>query len=639
MIPPASERTAAGQGPSWAARCPSSRFFWPAVWVGFAILAWYSLFLLPYHFPPQQLVASDSVNMGFNNRVATLAALGLVALAIVLSALSGRGHGDLLSALPEIHLELDRPERVSLSRRSLLLVLSLYVGAALFLYSTLPHLEEYGEAGYFLHRISLILQYHLVPYKDIEFGYGPALIYLPVWFSRLGQVVGLSLPTCYIVCYSLLSAIGVWLLYFVVNSLEVPLRHRRQMFFLLSLFLFNISMGMQYLLIRFLLPYALYIALHETLPAWVESGPFYFRAKAWFMSFLASLLALSVSPEVGLVFIVCQSAGCLFRMQRAGIAYLPCCIATLTALPATLLLLSSNYLATVFMFARGGANFPLVPSPFVLLFMILVFFTIPLGIHEIRKSPLDSRSPLLLVLCLHPLLAMPAALGRSDAGHILLNGLGVFILSFALMTCRSALPRRSFSLVMILIFGVAAQFSSFWLYEDYLRPVVDTLSGRPHTQEIRSDLVEDLRIKPMTRIATPLGSDRSTENALRNSGLYFPQYFPDSFNIATEAQVSRQIADLEGVTILLIPIEYLQFRTPQEIDGLWLTPGFRKQIETQKQLVMQKALLYPVDFKIIHKPYLPDLELAKYILSHYRPLRASQGYALMVRKREGQFIN
>lgn len=597
------------------------------------LLAGFALFRLPYWFPPQQIVISTATNMGFNNRVVVMSVIGLIALLVFVRGRTVSASGELLSALP---LATD-PSGISLHipmhKNLLVIVLAAYLGSAMMLFWTLPVLDGYGEAGYFLHRISLILQYGLTPYRDIEFGYGPALIYLPVWFAKLGQPLGLSLSACYLGCYALLCCVGVWLLFFVVDSVEIPVRRRVQLFCLMALAFFNISLGMQYLLIRFILPFALFIALHRQLPRLLGSESWIRRISPWGLCTLAGLAAFSVSPEVGLVYVFCQSAGFVFRMVRGDSAYFPCLLATLVTFPICLAVFTPGYLATVFMFAKGGANFPLVPSLFALFFLGTLFFIIPIAFSELRSHPEDPRSPLLLLLTLHPLLALPAALGRSDPGHLMVNGVGAFILTFALLAQRSPRHLRTFMVAMLVIFGGAAQMSSFWLYADYLKPVLATLRGRSRPAEIPSPVVSILGLERFSRIATPLGVDRATEVLLRTKGLYLPQYYPDPFNIGAPVHVARQILDLEKADSLLIPVEFLQFRSPQEIDDLWLNPGFRRQVEGQEEDLMRRVLLYPVVYRITRKPYLADLELAKHILAHYRPIGVGAGYAVMVPKR------
>lgn len=357
---------------------------------------------------------------------------------------------------------------------------------------------------------------------------------------------------------------------------------------------------------------------------------------AWCLCALAAFTALSVSPEVGLVYVICQSAGFLFRLARHEAGYLPCLLSTLATVPICWIALTPGYLATLFMFAKGGANFPLVPSMFVILFLGALFYTIPIAFGELRNHPRDPQSPLLLVLALHPLLTLPAALGRSDAGHIMLNGVGVFLLTFALLSRRSLWATRFFTIAVLVVFGAASQFSSFWLYAGYLKPAFAALAGRARPQEEASSALNVLKLDRLSGIATPLGVDRSTEDQLRAKGLFVSLYYPDTFDMGTPEHVEKQILGFKNVNYLLIPMEFLQFRSSQEIDSLWFNDTFRRQLEEPQQTLMRQVLLFPVAYKIKRKPYLPDLELAKYILSHYKPLRAGAGYALMVRKETGE---
>src|SRR5204863_2064070 len=100
-------------------------------------------------------------------------------------------------------------------------------------------------------------------YRDFEFTYGPLLIYLPAWASQVLQPLGISAAGAYSLTWIVAYASGVPLLAWCVNRLALTRVQRNVTFVAIGVAAsFNESVGMNGLLLRFLMPAVALLALH-----------------------------------------------------------------------------------------------------------------------------------------------------------------------------------------------------------------------------------------------------------------------------------------------------------------------------------------------------------------------------------------
>jgi hypothetical protein len=161
--------------------------------------------------------------------------------------------------------------------------------------------------NYFLLRIDR-LSLGQEPYKDFEYAYGILLIYLPKIITDL-----FHFPTSvagYYISLTILNTLGIYFLYYVINSFNVAARKKAIIFFSIGLACIPISLGMNYTLVRFITPIASIMVLSRIIGTIREC----FCQNCIFIAFAAvatSLLNFIISIEVGLA-VLLSISGYLF---------------------------------------------------------------------------------------------------------------------------------------------------------------------------------------------------------------------------------------------------------------------------------------------------------------------------------------
>jgi hypothetical protein len=174
-----------------------------------------AFFRLPFAFPVSPSVSASYV-FQFNNRVAVLVFLvGATVFAVYFRGLSLR--------------PATRDSRVSLASASCAVVLCVVLGAIYYWLSIPDGLQ--GEVPYFYGRLAQLAAGKTI-YRDFEFAYGPLWLYLPYW---TGKLFHLTLIHGYILFWLADWAVGIWLLYRLVNAIDIPSPYRTPIFFLFVL--------------------------------------------------------------------------------------------------------------------------------------------------------------------------------------------------------------------------------------------------------------------------------------------------------------------------------------------------------------------------------------------------------------------
>jgi hypothetical protein len=148
----------------------------------FAAIIYLAVFRLPFLFPPSRRIVSPSYAFGFNNAVAILSMVALLAVATVYCLLRGR---DVCRPLIQFDDDIgtQRP-----SSWLFFAMAAIYAGLTLTCYGYAQRAASARltwESRHFLHRIKLMEVYGLRPYVDFQAEYGPALMYPPVYLHRI----------------------------------------------------------------------------------------------------------------------------------------------------------------------------------------------------------------------------------------------------------------------------------------------------------------------------------------------------------------------------------------------------------------------------------------------------------------------
>jgi len=227
----------------------------------------------------------------------------------------------------------------------------------------------YGEALYFLRRLDLMIL-GLKPHRDFAFVYGPGLIY-PPYFAYLSGILTIEQSYCLTLISHWLA--GLFCICYIIRSLGHKCA-QAAIFTLVSLACANLSLGLNYTPLRFALPVASVFAFHRF--ACKAHSP-----RSWIisacLSFLLPLANLAVSPEIGIAVCIAILAYLivLLRTSLRGLSIgIPFVAASLLA---SAFLFGSDYFRGMSSFTKGGANFPIFPSVFILIFLTAVFVILP----------------------------------------------------------------------------------------------------------------------------------------------------------------------------------------------------------------------------------------------------------------------
>jgi hypothetical protein len=278
------------------------------------ILAWVAIalgiFWLPYRFPQHSeaaTVESLSLLTGFNNSVAIVA---LLAGVLLLTALRWR------QKLPPQF----RVPSTGMPVKPLLVVCSIQTLLTATLIVAVHERPPAAEAYYFLDRM-YPLAAGMAPYRDFEFLYGPLLVYLPYWFSKL---LGAALYPVYLCVFLAFELIGLYILWKIIGIARAPVRTKTLAFYCLAaITLLNLSLGLQYTLPRYLTAFCAVLAL----AAFARTN----RSRPILLAPFSAILGgvvFGLSPEMGLVFIPATLAVLIAQAREAGdrpiVVCLPC---------------------------------------------------------------------------------------------------------------------------------------------------------------------------------------------------------------------------------------------------------------------------------------------------------------------------
>jgi hypothetical protein len=398
-----------------------------SLWAIYAATA-AGVFWLPFYVPPLKAMASLSQAFHFNNQFAIAALLGGMALATWWRWRDQRAEPS------DAALSADQPLRCW----PLLAAWAASVPNVILIWLASGWCPVEGSC-YFVNRL-VMAQDGLLPYQDFEFSYGPAMLYIPLAFQRL---TGLSIHGAYLLTLLLFAWGGMFLLWWVVSHARASSRNKTVTFLLLAAVpALNPESGLQYMLMRYICGFAaLLIALIARLAVEKLAG-------RWFLVALCHLILVgavfSISQEVGLAFFAALIVYWLLE-YRAGSRWLVYTAAITVGLMACLVLLAPRVaFLSVRVFASGGSSLPLFPSPYMLLYVgSLLLVIAPVLADGVRAALGQGPSrgvfgTLTPAFAVHAVAMIPAALGRADAGHVLYNGTGVFLL--ALLACDSGAP-------------------------------------------------------------------------------------------------------------------------------------------------------------------------------------------------------
>jgi hypothetical protein len=390
-------------------RVPTLRSIYSIAAALFLLLV--AVFFLPYLVPVAPSV-SLSYLVGYNNHAAFLLfSLGSLALAILCRKQFSHS------------LSIDQP----LGLPSL--VIALFVALTCCAYRLLPLARHQpgGEALYALNRIQMLVQ-GFRPYRDFEFAYGPAHLYIPVLLMRLTHG---SVMHGYYAWWLLQWLVGTAMLWGAVRLLPLPFPHRRIVF---------------------------WIVFAIQLPGILAEGTAYTPTRsigsAFFVILVASFLRREKSSLLAAAILSVAAALCISSEQGlavfAGLLVWFLLLAitrqnVLTLRDAGIFLVGAALVffccwrmgefSTLLVFSQGAFSFPLLPSPTNIVILITYVAAACAAVYALFGRSFDSP---VVPLFLTGFALLPASMGRCDYGHLLLAA-PAWLLGVAAIDARPAL--------------------------------------------------------------------------------------------------------------------------------------------------------------------------------------------------------
>ncbi len=509
-----------------------------AFWLGTGVIAAFVVYVLPFAFPPHVPVYSASYITGCNNRIA---ALGMAALG------AAAAFGCWL-------LRIGPSPREPIEEMSLRW-LGVCVAAALAFTGVLGGLAVrthiyWGDAGYFYNQLRSGLMLHRTLYSGFEFPYGPLLYAWPAAFVVALRPLGVSMGAAYIVSLAALQVLGLGLLFYTLQAM--PMRRSLKIAALLLITLGSLVplLGINYALLRFLLPFATLV--------WLARQPRLLPALA--IAGLGAMVQFATSPEMGVAFTAGIVVFSVYRALIQGRRWLWLPLACAVGAGGFALLAGHGYFLDFGRLANGEYNLIVEPLPHLLLLTFAAVALAPLAV----AGAVRSRSPyagMLLSIFAAALTLLAPALGRCDPIHVFFNGLGLYLLALVAVDAAATAWRKAwvlaFSVVVLL-----TQLVNFRVYKAELRTALQTSVPDP---DEGIDIAALEQAIGNATVTAPFLAPQQVLDQLTEAGLYRPDYFCGMLTVWDLQAEQQKIAQMRLAAFALVPTE--PFRQTEPIDN------------------------------------------------------------------------
>lgn len=493
-----------------------------------AVVSLASILYLPY-LVPQKPTLSDSYVFRYNNH----AGLALLLFFSIAGAIWTKG----------CQLDLRTTGRSrQIPLRALWICLGITLAACIGMYLFAGRFGGLFESSYVIDRVWL-LSHGKRPYLDFEWAYGVVFLYGPLWLSHL---LSLNIAQSYYLFWTISALAGIVLLFIAINLVDHPSEHKTWMFAMVYIAMFPgiVGMGTHYTIVRYACPLVFILILYKD----ARDGRRQFRTAALALLFTACLLA--ISPEVAISHAI--ACAVLLFPRRSGISPAPLGLPSYLAMVSGLAILFAValrlHVLDTLRAAGGGANSLPIPFSFpVLLFFSVVFFCACAIVRRWSQPWIKDNTVALIVFSI-PMLT--AALGRCDPGHMLANGMGLFL---AVAFSVSASPKLWWIYSVSFIFGmiVLPAASFYWLWGPTLQRVADG-SSVAAKRLAATQAIDFSALYPGADLSgsdgvlqVPFGYKPNTIGSYLSNQIDYG-YYDGGINVNTPAAVARKISELEA---------------------------------------------------------------------------------------------
>lgn len=615
--PPSREGRSA---PSWAATAIIMAILATGAWL---------VFVLPWRMPVPSGIESVSAVAGFSNRAALV---GVAATLMALLATSLVGAPRTLAGPL-----LDQPARATGPERVALAACSIFSVAVIGGWWWWIPSSYFGESAYFLTRLDM-MTLGLSPYRDFDYGYGPALLVVPTALHRMTAGI-LPLDTAYVATVMAHAALGLAAASAVLRHLVADPRVRIAILLFVTVASVNVTMGVIYAPLRFF--YASWAALSCDRPS--RRG----EAAGLVGTLLVSLGGWLLSPEVGMATLAALVAGIVFR-QRGVVVAVRQLLAVAAAPLALLAIHGWGIFGLLAKFGGGALNFPIFPTPSMIALLGSACAVLPaLGTVALRHR--DDRCAATAALAVALGMALPPALGRCDPGHILLNGLPLVVVALAWSSGSREAWRRgaaiTAALVMLLTHGIG-----FWNHyrhlvvaESAMKSVLEENAGlaRRADQAVLEAIAPQARdwgwakrspfhtayleLRRFDALATPIATTEALDRFLKMSGRYVPGYHvPPASGLVDEAAAERIARDATACDHIMVPSQFVP-PAPPTIDRR----AYRKGLEG----FLSGLFVFPVSLEVVNPPWIGTEAVMRRIRESHEPVARFAEWTILARRR------
>lgn len=611
------------------------------------ISAIYTLFILPWKIGGLKAIKGESYAFGFNNRMGIMY-FGICVLMLSLyKTLIDREKKSINSLL-----WINYSGKIFPSLKDDLtgyIILIIYSGIA-FIFTiwwnaqlVMPYWG--GELQYFLGRVDLIAL-GWQPYRDFQFNYGPALLYIPYWVSYFSFGL-IGLEDAYAMCVATCIVLGFISVYIYLRKLALP-EQKRSLILILGLSMWGgVTMGLNYTPLRFgIVPCMLIIFDYYATKSYkrnylYDSG----------MAFIVSGICLMISPEMGIASSVgLITYGVLYSYSKCRVFIL----SILSGITLSMLLMQfvfNGYLSAVASFSNGLYNFPIYPNAHNILLCFSTLIIIPSLISGSINNIYNPVAPIAVSFACSSGVLLPSALGRCDPGHVIYNGYTLFLMMFA----AAATKGRNIFKLWILTFFIVIVFMGQISYWNICAPMWrNALEERTFynkntkivnawkdwwdfskkwssnskrldwrkTPPYPSEIAEKISGK---KVAIPLGIDIGTERLLKMDKAFNPHsnmsFLPEMY---VEKDVDRRIRELVNYDIIIIPERYF-FNKQSYINLL--------NYEKCTHAFLSNLFLLPVNTRIVNEPYIPEIDFINKIIPITEVVESAKGNVFLILKK------
>jgi hypothetical protein len=541
-------------------------------WIAVAVVTAFCAFVLPFFFPRTEPVLSASYSAGDNNRVAAIAVAAIMVTVLFVCWLRRIG------AAPVAHLD-RRHEWLPARWLGWAIVAMLAFTGALGWLVVRAHIF-WGDEGYFLNRLrtGLILHQHI--YTGFEFSYGVLLYYWPATFVRALTPLGLSMGSAYLISLAALQAVGLALLFYVVQALPMRRHLKAVIFALLTFGFLTPLLGINYSVFRFILPFAGVVWLARQKSVAAAAG----------VAVIAEIVELACSPEMGMAFGAAVAVYGLYRALVNGKQWL-----WVSAAAVVMTLVERGSLITMAKFARGEFNLIVEPLPHLLVFLIAATALAPIAVAAaLREGGEDAG--MLLGMFVASLGLLPVALGRCDPIHVLFNSLGIYLLSFVAVNRASQRWRRVW-IIAVTFIVLLTQAVNFGVYRV---PLGAILRRTPDRGDTGINLARLEAAIGSGGVAVPIFAPQTVVDDLTRTGQLRPGYFS---GLGWDGPAEdRTIADMRRARFALVPTQTVLFS--EDIDN------------TRIKRILRLGYVY----RQRRQPFVVGLRIERELQQHWKPV-------------------